>query len=144
MPAPMTRAEREAFLAGVHVGVLSVNEPSRGPLSVPVWYRYEPGGEIIVVTRPEARKARLLEVGARVSFLVQSEEMPPKYVTTQGRVISVAPADVTRDLKPVVRKYLGAEVGDGYVDATRPNGTNELVIRIRPLRWYSRDFSRPG
>ncbi len=144
MPAPMTREEREAFLAAVHAGVLSVDEPRRGPLSVPVWYLYEPGGEIIVVTRPEARKTRLLSVGARVAFLVQSEELPPKYVTTQGRVVAVAPADVSRDVKPVVRKYLGAEVGDSYVDNTRPNGTNEVVVRIRPQRWYSRDFGRPG
>jgi nitroimidazol reductase NimA-like FMN-containing flavoprotein (pyridoxamine 5'-phosphate oxidase superfamily) len=144
MPAPMTREERETFLAGIHVGVVSVDEPGRGPLSVPVWYLYEPGGEIIVVTRPEARKARLLTVGAQVAFLVQSEEMPPKYVTTQGRVVAAGPADVSRDLKPVVRKYLGAEVGDAYVDNTRPNGTNEIVVRIRPQRWYSRDFSRPG
>jgi nitroimidazol reductase NimA-like FMN-containing flavoprotein (pyridoxamine 5'-phosphate oxidase superfamily) len=140
----MTREERESFLAGIHVGVLSVDEPGRGPLSVPVWYRYEPGEEIVVVTRPEARKARLLSAGARVAFLVQSEEMPPKYVTIQGRVASAEPADVARDLKPVVRKYLGAEVGDAYVDNTRPNGTNEIVVRIRPERWYSRDFARPG
>jgi nitroimidazol reductase NimA-like FMN-containing flavoprotein (pyridoxamine 5'-phosphate oxidase superfamily) len=142
MPAPMTREERELFMAGVHVGVLSVDEPGRGPLTVPVWYLYEPGGEIIVVTRPEARKARLLVAGARVSFLVQSEEMPPNYVTIQGRVVSAALADVARDVKPVVRKYLGSEVGDTYVDNTRPNGTNEIVVRIRPERWYSRDFSR--
>jgi len=144
VPAPMTRDERETFLAGVHVGVLSIDEPGRGPLSVPVWYLYEPGGEIVVVTRPEARKARLLTAGARVSFLAQSEEMPPKYVTIQGRVVSAAPADVARDVKPVVRKYLGAEVGDAYVDNTRPNGTDEIVIRIAPERWYSRDFGRPG
>ena len=75
MPAPMTREEREAFLADIHVGVLSIDEPGRGPLSVPVWYLYEPGGEIVVVTRPEARKAPLLAVGARVGFLVQSEEL---------------------------------------------------------------------
>ena len=55
MPAPMTREERESFLAGIHVGILTVDEPGRGPLSVPVWYLYEPGGEIVVVTRPEAR-----------------------------------------------------------------------------------------
>jgi nitroimidazol reductase NimA-like FMN-containing flavoprotein (pyridoxamine 5'-phosphate oxidase superfamily) len=140
----MTREECEAFLADVHVGVLSVDEPGRGPLSVPVWYRYEPGGEIVVVTRPEARKAPLLAVGVRVAFLVQSEELPPKYVTTQGRVVSTAPADVAHDVKPVVRKYLGAEVGDAYVDNTRPNGTNEIVVRIRPDRWYSRDFGRAG
>jgi nitroimidazol reductase NimA-like FMN-containing flavoprotein (pyridoxamine 5'-phosphate oxidase superfamily) len=144
MPAPMTREEREAFLADVHVGVLSMDEPGRGPLSVPVWYLYERGGEIVVVTRPEARKAPLLAVGARVAFVVQSEALPPKYVTIQGRVVAAAPADVERDVKPVVRKYLGAEVGDAYVDNTRPNGTNEIVVRIRPRRWYSRDFGRPG
>ena len=138
----MTRDEREEFLAAIHVGVLTADEPGRGPLSVPVWYRYDPGGEIVVVTRPEARKARLLTVGARVAFCVQSEEMPPKYVTIQGRVVSAAPADVTRDLKPIVRKYLGAEVGDSYVDSTRPDGTNEIVVCIRPERWYSRDFAR--
>jgi len=144
MPAPMTRAEREEFLADVHVGILSVDEPGRGPLSVPVWYLYEAGGEIIVVTRPEARKANLLRAGARVSFCVQTEALPPKYVTVQGAVASATPADVERDVKPVVRKYLGAEVGDSYVDNTRPNGTNEIVVRIRPERWYSRDFGRAG
>jgi len=144
VPAPMTRDEREEFLAGVHVGVLSVDEPGRGPLSVPVWYLYEIGGEIVIVTRPEARKARLLEVGARVSFCVQSEELPPKYVSIQGRVASTAAAAIDRDLKPVVRKYLGAEVGDAYIDNTRPNGTDEIVVRIRPDRWFSRDFGRAG
>src|SRR5262249_11166071 len=99
MPAPMTRDEREAFLAGIHVGVLTVDEPGRGPLSVPVWYLYEPRGEIVVVTRPEARKAPLLTIGTRVAFCVQSEEMPPKYVTVQGRVVSAAPADVGCDVK---------------------------------------------
>jgi nitroimidazol reductase NimA-like FMN-containing flavoprotein (pyridoxamine 5'-phosphate oxidase superfamily) len=142
MPAPMTRDECEAFLAGIHVGVLSVDEPGRGPLAVPVWYLYEPGGEIVLVTRPEARKARLLVAGTRVAFLVQSEDMPPKYVTIQGRVASANPADIARDVKPVVRKYIGAEVGDAYVDNTRPDGTNEIVVRIRPERWYSRDFGR--
>ena len=144
MPAPMTREEREEFLAGVHVGVVSVDEPGRGPLSVPVWYLYEAGGEIVIVTRPEARKAKLLRVGARVSFCAQTEDLPPKYVTLQGSVTSTTPADVERDLKPVVRKYLGAEVGDEYVDNTRPNGTDEIVVRIRPERWYSRDFGRAG
>jgi len=53
----MTREERERLLAGVHVGVLSINQPGRGPLAMPLWYLYEPGGEIIIVTRPEARNA---------------------------------------------------------------------------------------
>ena len=145
MPAPMTRDEREQFLAAIHVGVLSVNQPGRGPLAVPLWYLYEPGGEIIVVTRPETRKARLIAPGARVAFVVQAEELPPKYVSIEGRVVSVTPADVDRDLRPLAGKYLGVEVANGYLDATRPNGTtNELVIRIRPERWFSRDFAKPA
>lgn len=144
MPAPMTREEREQFLAGVHVGIVGVDEPAHGPLSVPVWYLYEPGGEIVIVTRPQARKAALLRVGARVSFCVQSEELPPKYVSLQGIVVTAEPADLARDVKPVVRKYLPADVGDAYVDNTRPDGTDEIVVRIKPRRWFSRDFSRTG
>ncbi len=37
MPAPMTREEREQFLAAVHVGILSINQPGRGPLTMPLW-----------------------------------------------------------------------------------------------------------
>jgi hypothetical protein len=59
-------------------------------------------------------------------------------------VTAASAAEIDRDLKPVVRKYLGAEVGDAYVDNTRPNGTNEIVVRIRPERWFSRDFGRAG
>lgn len=145
MPAPMTSAEREQFLASIRVGVLSVSRPGRGPLSTPLWYVYEPGGEIIVVTRPDTRKARLLAVGTMVSFLVQAEDLPPKYVSVEGRVVAVAPANVDRDLRAIAHKYLGTEVADAYLDATRPNGvTNELVIRIKPERWFSRDFGKPG
>jgi len=31
----MTRQKREGFLAGVHVGVISIPEDERGPLTVP-------------------------------------------------------------------------------------------------------------
>jgi len=145
MPAPMTSEEREVFLAGIRVGILSVSRPRRGPLSTPLWYVYEPGGEIVIVTRPETRKARLVAVGTLVSFLVQVEDLPPKYVSVEGRVVSVAPANVDRDLRPIAHKYLGADVANGYLDATRPGGvTNEVVIRIKPERWFSRDFGKPG
>ena len=41
MSVTMSRDERERFLAGVHVGVLSVASPDGGgPLAVPVWYAY--------------------------------------------------------------------------------------------------------
>ena len=45
MSMKMTAAEREAFLADLHVGVLSIAREGRAPLSAPIWYDYEPGGE---------------------------------------------------------------------------------------------------
>jgi nitroimidazol reductase NimA-like FMN-containing flavoprotein (pyridoxamine 5'-phosphate oxidase superfamily) len=45
------RQEREQFLAGVHVGVLSVaTADGASPLAVPVRYTYQPGGPVSVIT----------------------------------------------------------------------------------------------
>src|SRR5437899_2963945 len=86
----MTREERERFLAAVHVGVLSINQPGRGPLAMPLWYLYEPGGEIVIVTRPETRKAKLITSGSRVAFVVQAEEsrLPTSIVTCARWLVS--------------------------------------------------------
>ena len=58
MSLAMTRQEREGFLAGVHVGIISIPEDGRGPLTVPVWYTYEPGKELHVTTGRTSRKGR--------------------------------------------------------------------------------------
>ena len=46
MSLAMTKQERETFLADLHVGIISIPEDGRGPLTVPIWYSYEPGGEL--------------------------------------------------------------------------------------------------
>src|SRR6516165_4578140 len=47
----MSAAERDEFLAGVHVGVLSAAIGTAGQtLAVPVWYSYQPGGLLTVLT----------------------------------------------------------------------------------------------
>ena len=147
MPRPLNRAEREEFLAGVHVGVFSMADGDRGPLTTPVWYTYEKGGDIVFSTRCETRKARRLALGARVSFLVQVEGdigagKLPKYVSVEGPVVKLEPADIDRDLRPIVHRYLGQAIGDGYLAATRGDSAkDELVVHVRPERWFSRDFA---
>ena len=42
----MTETEKQEYLADLHVGVLSLNDDSNGPLTAPIWYDYEPGGEL--------------------------------------------------------------------------------------------------
>jgi len=145
----MSREEREAFLAGVHVGVLSVGqgEPhggERAPLAVPIWYDYEPGREVRFVTGRASRKGKRLAVGAPVSLCVQKEAPPYKYVSVEGVVVAVDAADVERDVRPLARRYLGEQGGDQYVAATREMYADEenVLVRMRIERWFSVDYAK--
>ena len=61
----MSAAEREEFLAGVHVGVLSAAIGTAGQtLAVPVWYSYQPGGLLTVLTGRRSRKAAAMRAAA--------------------------------------------------------------------------------
>src|SRR5581483_6106804 len=115
MSSAMTREEREAFLAGVHVGVISIARPDRAPLTVPVWYGYTPGGEVYVITGSTTRKARALREAGQFSLCAQSEAPPYSYVTVEGAVSAMEAVDLERDLRPLARRYLGIEGGDQYV-----------------------------
>jgi hypothetical protein len=92
MTTKMSREEREAFLADLHVGVISMSEKGRGPLTVPIWYAYEPGGEVVIATERNSRKMKLLEKGRRVSLCAQCETPPYKYVSIEGPVVDIDPS----------------------------------------------------
>ena len=136
----MTTAEKQAFLADVHVGVLALNEPERGPLNVPVWYDYVPGGELWFLTGKDSRKGRLIEVGTRVSLCAQTETAPYKYVTVEGPVTAVeAPGD---ELEPMASRYLGAEMGRMYAQNPAAQDAASVVVRVRPERWLAVDYTK--
>ena len=144
MSLAMSRAEREAFLAGTHVAIVSIEEAGRGPLTVPVWYRYTPGGEVRFATGGESRKARFLRRARRASLCVQTETPPYLYVTVEGPT-TIDAVDFERDIREMALRYLGPEMGEAYLAATYPNGTgSEVVVRLRPERWWSADFRKFG
>jgi nitroimidazol reductase NimA-like FMN-containing flavoprotein (pyridoxamine 5'-phosphate oxidase superfamily) len=144
MSLTMTKQEREAFLADVHIGIISIAEEGRGPLTVPVWYAYDSGGDLRIMTGRESRKGRLLAVAGRFSLCVQTENPPYKYVSVEGPIVSTEAADIERDLRPLARRYLGKEMGDRYVEQTRnlPTHTDNVVVRMRPERWLTTDYSK--
>jgi PPOX class probable F420-dependent enzyme len=144
MSLAMTRQEREAFLADLHVGVISVPEPGRGPLTVPIWYVYEPGRELRVVTGRTSRKGQLLERAGRFSLCVQAETPPYKYVSVEGPIVGIEAADVERDVRPLAHRYLGSKNGDRYVEGTRkdPDHAQNVLVRMRPERWLTVDYTK--
>src|SRR5438094_8262709 len=137
----MTKQERESFLAHLHVGIISVAEDGRGPLTVPIWYSYEPGGEVRVVTGGTSRKAQLLRTARRFSLCAQTETSPYKYVSVEGPIVAIEPANLERDRRPLARRYFGAELGDRYIESTRDLVGNVLV-RMRPERWLTVDYAK--
>jgi PPOX class probable F420-dependent enzyme len=139
MSLGMSREEREEFLAGVHVGVLSVaSADGRGPLTVPVWYAYQPGGTVNVITGRGTRKAAAISAAARFSLCAQDERPPYKYVTVEGPVVI---EDATQDERlDLARRYLGTEGGDAYISAN-PGGA-QITIRMTPEHWLTADFGK--
>ena len=144
MSLAMARKEREAFLADVHVGIIALPEEGRGPLAVPVWYSYEPGGELRFVTGRASRKGQLLQRARRFSLCAQTETPPYRYVSVEGPVIAMDPADLERDLRPLARRYLGAQMGDAYVEKARtdPEHAENVLVRMRPDRWLTVDYAK--
>ena len=100
----MTQSEREAFLAETRVGVFSVTEPGRGPLSIPVWFHYEPGGVVRFTTGGGSKKARLMRASGRASFLVQTETAPYKYASIEGPARIAGPAHAEQGIEATIEQ----------------------------------------
>jgi hypothetical protein len=144
MSTRMTREEREAFLADVHVAILSLEEEGRGPLAVPVWYGYEPGGELWFTTERDSRKGRLLADATRISLCVQTETPPYKYVSVEGPVVGTESSDVEKHERPLAHRYLGPELGDAYITQTGGSEAraDSIRVRMRPERWLTVDYAK--
>jgi nitroimidazol reductase NimA-like FMN-containing flavoprotein (pyridoxamine 5'-phosphate oxidase superfamily) len=138
----MTRSEREAFLAEVHVGILSVQRNAQGPLSVPVWYAYDPGGTVNVITDGQSAKGRLITASGRFTLCAQDEAPPYKYVSVEGPVVAREDSVDPGERRAMAHRYLGSEFGDLYLQATEADAGNGAVFRMAPESWLSADFAK--
>jgi nitroimidazol reductase NimA-like FMN-containing flavoprotein (pyridoxamine 5'-phosphate oxidase superfamily) len=138
----MTRAERDAFLADTHVAVLAIADGERGPFLAPIWYWYEPGGAIHIVTGGDSRKIAMIESSGRASLCAQTESMPYKYVWIEGPIEIVGPPDFERDVRAVAIRYLGEQMGEAYLAATTEMHETAVLLRLHPERWNTADFAR--
>src|SRR5262245_64678688 len=86
MSLAMNRSEREAFLSGVHVGVISIERAGKAPLAVPIWYDFDPAIGVWVITGKDSEKGRALAAARRFALCAQSEAPPIyRYVSVEGR-----------------------------------------------------------
>jgi len=135
----MTADEREAVLADLLVRILSIQRDGKGPLALPIWYRYE-DGVVMIWMNGDSVKAKLLRRHGRASMTVQDESPPYRYVMVEGPV-TVDRSD--RDILPVAVRYLGEEMGRGYA-AHNPSSESSAIARLTPERWLTTDYGKPG
>ncbi|MDQ2627165.1 MAG: pyridoxamine 5'-phosphate oxidase family protein [Actinomycetota bacterium] len=140
MPRPFTETERQQFLADKHIAVLSVAATDgRPPASVPIWYDYSPGGNIVLDTGTGTRKVRLIDQAGAVTLVVQREELPYQYVVVEGTVIDATTPAPLEPLETIAIRYLGEEAGRAF--AASMDSASSVLYTIRPDRWFSADFS---
>jgi hypothetical protein len=137
---PLSKDEREEFLAQPHIAALSVYAgDARGPLTVPIWYQYTPGGEPWVLTGPGSRKARLIEASGYFSLMVERVDPTVRYVAVDGPVSRIEPS-TDDQLVELTRRYMPPERVDAYLDYARNELGESVVIYLQPQHWLSADL----
>ena len=136
-PGAMTKAERAAFLADVHVGILAIDEPDRGPLALPIWYLYQ-DGVVLISMGSSSLKARRLRSAGRATMTVQTETAPYKYVSVEGPVTLESKR---HDSLELAARYLGPELGAWYVENS-PDGEDVVTVVLTPEHWRTHDFNK--
>jgi hypothetical protein len=141
--ASLSVRDRELFLAEPHIEALSVSDgPARGPLTLPIWYQYKPGGEAWVLTEAKSRKARLIEAAGRFSLMVQRRAPTNRYVSVEGPVTRVVPG-TDELLLEITQRYLSPERVPAYLEFARTELGEQVAIYLHPERWLTADLG-PG
>ena len=132
--------DREQFLAEPHIAALSVAAgPGRGPVTVPIWYQYEPGGEAWILTEAASLKTRLIATAGRFSLMVDRVEPTTRYVSIEGPVTRTAPE--TDDLVwEMASRYLTPDKAREYVAMAKADFGPQIAIYLRPQRWLTSDL----
>ncbi|MEU7576607.1 pyridoxamine 5'-phosphate oxidase family protein [Streptomyces sp. NPDC041068] len=132
--------ERELFLAEPHIGALAVDAgEGRGPLTLPIWYQYTPGGELWVLTGRHSKKGRLIEAAGRFSLMVDRLEPTIRYVSVEGPVVRTEDGTLEK-LREISARYLPADKVDGYVEFAAKEHGEHAVYYLRPEHWYASDL----
>jgi hypothetical protein len=136
----LSREERETFLAEPHVAALSVSAgKDRGPLTVPIWYQYTPGGQPWFITGTGSRKHRLIEAAGYLSLMVERVEPTVRYVAVDGAVDRIE--DGTDDqLVEMTRRYLPPEAVEPYLEMARREHGPSVAVFMKPQHWLSADL----
>ena len=122
--------DREEFLKQANVAVLATVDGQGRPHAAPVWYLYD-DGVFVISTGRGSQKHRNLAANPEVTLVVDRRTLPYFAVMAHGRV-EIGPSLSDDDRLRLAARYLGEEIGRGYVAQTA--GEDSITIRLRPRK----------
>lgn len=135
----LDQAQQDELLATPLVATLAVEDGShRGPLVVPVWYAYRPGGDVVMFTGAASRKAAAIRLAGRCSVLVQRDRPTYRYVGIEGTAgLTPVDADVVRE---IAGRYLSGTALDDYVAEIVADPGAFVTVTLTPRHWVSAEI----
>ncbi|MCZ4517294.1 pyridoxamine 5'-phosphate oxidase family protein [Rhodococcus ruber] len=136
----LSKAEREEFLSEPRIAALSVAAGAdRGPLTVPIWYDYTPGGEAWVLTGATSKKAQSIRAACRFTLMIEQSDPRIRYVSVEGPVSREEPSTPELE-RSMATRYLPPEKVDGYLEMANSEHEENVVFYLQPEHWLSADL----
>jgi PPOX class probable F420-dependent enzyme len=114
------------------LGWLTTVSPDGQPQASPVWFLWD-DGEILVFSRPRARRLVNLRANPRVSFNLDSEHQGGHILSLEGSARVVPGAPLVHEVPAYVAKYGRAIAAEGWTPE-RMGTDYSVAIRIRVTR----------
>ena len=136
-----TKERREELLSEPRLGILSIAREKKGPLSVPVWHRWDTEtGELRFTSGINIRKGEALLAAGRASFTLLDDDSG--YVMLEGPVTYDEEYDFELELVGTGMRYL-PDSGEDYVRSTYMNEGKPwpgiVLWRIKAESWLTYD-----
>lgn len=136
----MDAKERRRFLGEKHVAVIAVARDGAATLAVPVWYRLDESGDLLVWTERGTVKERLVRASGRLSLVVQDEKPPYRYVSAEGPA-TIVETTTREDIRPIAHRYLAPDEAEAYL--AESYNDKAVLLRMSPITWHTADYSKP-
>lgn len=124
-------SEVRHFLESMRVPcVISTLRRDGHPITSATWYGFSSGGDVIVATPAARNKARNIRRDPRISFIVDTKEMPYRGVAIEG-LAEMLPDPYGRMLAGIVGRYLGPEAAAQTLTRLRKHD-ERVILRLHP------------
>jgi hypothetical protein len=101
------------------------------PRVVPINFHWD-GTDIVLGSHPDGPKVEAMRKNPTVALTIDENGFPPKVLTMRGRATITVEPNVTAEYAAAAERYMGPEMGKGFLEQLRSQNMPMARIAIRP------------